>query len=300
MTESIGPATASSPSSLHRHRRFVTPEGIDLSLPIGNAGERMTAFAIDLFIIMLILIAVTLATVMAGVSTRSVEVTAILWLVSFFLLRNFYFTYFEMGRHAATPGKRILGLRVAARDGGRLRGEAVFVRNAVRELELFLPLSFSGMATNYTVDAWIGIAGLIWGMIFMLFPIFNKDRLRTGDLAAGTWVVKVPKQVLAPDLLSLTTEKTDLIDHQPPAIFEISALEAYGVKELQVLEDILRSPKEETVKLVSERIRNKISVSLTDGETDILFLQRYYAALRNHLEKRMLMGRRRRDKFDIE
>ena len=39
---------------------------------------------------------------------------AIIWLLGFFLLRNFYFTLFEMRARAATPGKR--------RDGHAGRG----------------------------------------------------------------------------------------------------------------------------------------------------------------------------------
>ena len=47
-----------------------------------------------------------------------------------------------MGGRGATPGKRMLGLRVVARDGARLTGGAVIARNAMREIEVFLPLSF--------------------------------------------------------------------------------------------------------------------------------------------------------------
>ena len=58
------------------------------------------------------------------------------------MLRNGWFTLFEMGGRGATPGKRLLGLRVVARDGARLTGGAVIARNAMREIEVFLPLSF--------------------------------------------------------------------------------------------------------------------------------------------------------------
>ena len=42
--------------------------------------------------------------------------------VGFFVVRNGYFAAFELTPRGATPGKRLLGLRVAARDGGRLTG----------------------------------------------------------------------------------------------------------------------------------------------------------------------------------
>ncbi len=72
------------------------------------------------------------------------EPFAVIWLIGFFVLRNGWFILFEMGGRGATPGKRLMGLRVVARDGARLTGGAVIARNAMREIEVFLPLSFLG------------------------------------------------------------------------------------------------------------------------------------------------------------
>ena len=60
-------------------------------------------------------------------------IASILLTVFFFLLRGFYFTLFEMGRRAATPGKRIMRLRVVAREGRQLTANAIFARNVMRE-----------------------------------------------------------------------------------------------------------------------------------------------------------------------
>jgi uncharacterized RDD family membrane protein YckC len=60
-------------------------------------------------------------------------------MLGFFMLRTFWFIGFELGSRAATPGKRLMGIRVVARDGGRLTADAVVARNLIRELELFLP-----------------------------------------------------------------------------------------------------------------------------------------------------------------
>jgi hypothetical protein len=35
------------------------------------------------------------------------------------------------------------------------------------------------------------------------------------------------------------------------------------------------------------------------GETDLAFLEAYYAALRKRLEQRMLLGERKSDKYDV-
>jgi hypothetical protein len=70
------------------------------------------------------------------------------------------------------------------------------------------------------------------------------------------------------------------------------------VKELEILEDLLRRPDPRAVRLVAERIRGKIGFIQPPGENDRAFLAAYYAALRARLEHRLLFGRRRKDKFD--
>ena len=116
---------------------------------------------------------------------------AVLWLIGSFILRNGWFSLFEMGSRGATPGKRLMGLRVVARDGARLTGAAVIARNAMREIEVFLPLSFLGaQAAEGTADTFLVIFALVWSGIFLFFPLLNRDRLRVGDLVAGTWVVQ--------------------------------------------------------------------------------------------------------------
>ena len=42
------------------------------------------------------------------------QIGRVVWLLGFFLLRNFYFVLMEMGPRAATFGKRAMGLRVVA------------------------------------------------------------------------------------------------------------------------------------------------------------------------------------------
>jgi len=104
-------------------RAFITPEGVDLQLELGSAGSRAGAFLIDLMLMNLILITVTLTFVFLAVSGTG-QFLMILWLIGFFVLRNGWFSLFEMGSRGATPGKRLIGLRVVARDGARLTGAA--------------------------------------------------------------------------------------------------------------------------------------------------------------------------------
>ena len=275
-------------------RAFVTPEGVDLRLQIGDGGQRAAAFFIDTVVIMAALVALTLLAVATGITgggQAGMEIAAIIWLLVAFLLRNFYFTAFELSAAAATPGKRLLGLRVAARDGGRLRAEAVLVRNAMRELEVFMPLSVIMMrAQEGGGQAWMFLAALAWGGLFALFPLFNRDRLRIGDLVGGTWVVRTPRQRLARDM---AVEGSERLVRYP---FTSQQLDAYGEKELHVLEEVIRRRDRRTVRAVAERISVKIGWAASPDQDDYDFLSAYYAALRGRLEGRMLMGRRRRDK----
>jgi uncharacterized RDD family membrane protein YckC len=182
-------------------RELITPEGIDLRLVLADGGERAAAFLLDLAIMVGLLIAATIVIIVASLSSEYSprELLFALWFLVFFFLRNFYFMAFELTPRAATPGKRALGIRVAMRDGGPLTAEAIFSRNATRELELFLPLSLLA-APGVGMDAWVALMGIIWCGVFVLFPLFNRDRLRIGDLVGGTWVVRAPRRVLDIDL----------------------------------------------------------------------------------------------------
>jgi uncharacterized RDD family membrane protein YckC len=275
-------------------RLFVTPEGVDLRLNIGDAGQRAGAFLLDAGIIIGVLFVLTLVAGFMSIGSAAfggLEIVAVIWLLGFFLLRNFYFTAFELSAAAATPGKRVFGLRVAARDGGRLRAEAVLARNALRELEIFLPFSLLISETSQGgADGWMWLLAVVWAGIFAFFPLFNKDRLRPGDLVAGTWVVCSPRRKLVRDMADEGAERLRRFTFTP------AQLDAYGAKEL---ETVLRQRDRRTIHAVAARIASKIDWGRDDPGGDEDFLSAYYAALRGRLEQRLLMGVRRRDKHDV-
>jgi uncharacterized RDD family membrane protein YckC len=271
-------------------RTFITPEGVDLRLELGSAGSRAAAFMIDIVLIVGILIAASLALLYLarGAGDRGVQLIAIVWLIGAFILRNAWFSLFEMGGRGATPGKRFLGLRVVARDGARLTGSAVIARNAMREIEVFLPLSFLADQTiEGTADSFLVIFALLWSGIFLFFPLFNRDRLRVGDLVAGTWVVQAEKTGLSQDLVGTS--------YRARRTFPKAALELYGIYELQTLEDVLRKENPDAIVTVAAMIRAK--AGLPDDGDDYGFLYDYYVALCAHLEANLMVGRRRESKF---
>ncbi len=275
-------------------RSLITPEGVDLRVRVAGPAERLSALMIDAALIIGIMIVGLLLCLGAGwvMGFKNAEFLLVIVMVGGFLLRNAWFIAFELTPYAATPGKRATGLRVAARNGGRLTAGAILARNGMRELELFLPLTMVFGGGGEGVDGWMYLFGVIWAGVFALFPLFNRDHLRVGDLVAGTWVVHAPKVTLL----------RDMVDDQPVLhadfAFTQAQLDAYGVKELHVLEDVLRKADRKVMAAVAGRIRGKIGWTATEYEMDRSFLQAYYTALRGRLETRMLLGKRKRDKFD--
>lgn len=271
-------------------RSFVTPEGVDLRIELGTAGARAGAFLLDASMMIAVLVILTISIAFTALAARS-NLIAALWLVGFFILRNGWFTLFEMGGRGATPGKRIIGLRVVARDGARLTGGAVIARNAMREIEVFLPLSYF-FATIFQTgsDKWVSMLALVWSGIFLFFPLFNRDRLRVGDLLAGTWVVRRVKANLGLDLVAWSAE-----DNRQRRTFSEAALGLYGEYELQTLEKVLREGEQEALVTVAAAIRHKAGIP-DDGD-DYGFLSDYYAALCARLERGMMVGLRRESKY---
>lgn len=277
-------------------RELVTPEGVDLRLRVGGYGERFAAMLLDFLILFGGLGVFSIVALIVGSLTDLSwmgEALVIVWLLAMFVGRNFYFFWFEAQPRGATPGKRAMGLRVVSADGGWLTADAVFARNAMREIEVFLPLLFLA-EQGEAVDSVVMVLGLVWSGVFALFPLFNRDRRRLGDLAAGTMVVKAPKRVLQPDLAD--TERTAARG----IAFTPAQLDAYGIKELHVLEDVIRAGDRKAMAEVASRIRTKIGWEGASDIADRTFLNAYYAALRGRLESRLLFGRRRADKFDVD
>jgi uncharacterized RDD family membrane protein YckC len=278
-------------------RSVITPEGVAVIVRLAGIGERGAALMLDLLFLFITLIVVALLAFLAGGSLGLALGTLLA-----FVLRAFYFTGFELAWNGRTPGKRIAGVRVVNRRGGPLAPASVIGRNLMREVELFLPLSLA-LAGEHVVGggAWTYMATLVWVGVLALLPVFNRDRLRAGDMVAGTWVVVEPKPVLLPDLAAVARNRAVVAG--ATYRFSETQLMVYGVKELQVLEEVLRSPDDTAVGLrrdVAERIARKIGYPLAAdaGFDPTRFLEAFYAAQRRRLETELTFGRRRRDKFD--
>lgn len=281
-----------------RVHRVSTPEGVSLPFVVAPVGDRANAFLLDLLVIVGATILVWLLGLLAAFAgLKSLGGSFVI--LAGFLLWNFYFIFFEIHRSGVTPGKRMTGLRVIARDGGPLTVEAVFARNLMRNLEFYLPAValLAPEALFPEAPAWGRALAVVWVVVFALMPLFNQDRLRCGDLVAGTLVVKAPVAVLLSDLAGPAAPR--------PAgeiRFTPQQLDIYGVHELQVLEDLLRRDDQGTLdERVLEEVCEKIKLKIGWPREawripPRRFLDAFYRAQRGSLEQRMLFGQRRERK----
>jgi uncharacterized RDD family membrane protein YckC len=299
-----------------RIHRVPTPEGISLPFVVAGAGDRLAALLFDLMIIVVGTFAVWLLAMLGSLVGLAGTGVSFALLVGF-LLWNFYFIYCEIRWGGVTPGKRKLGVRVIARDGGPLTAEAVFARNLMRNLELNLPMValLAPQALLPEAPGWGRLLALGWLVVFALMPFFNQDRLRCGDLVAGTLVVKVPKAVLLSDLADRAAlrpaappRRAGVAVPPPPPTpaeefpFTREQVDIYGIHELQVLEDLLRRDDGGTLDPrvlaeVCDKVKVKIGWPAERWQVPVRpFLDAFYRAQRASLEARMLFGQRRERK----
>jgi uncharacterized RDD family membrane protein YckC len=138
-----------------------TPEGILLELRPAGISARFCALLIDWLICFLLsLVVLILAPLLGGIGVA-------ISFVAVFLLMWFYPVFFELGRKAATPGKRVMGLKVVMDNGLPVTPAASLTRNLLLVADM-LPLGFG------------------FGIVSMLT---RPDGKRIGDIAAATLVV---------------------------------------------------------------------------------------------------------------
>jgi uncharacterized RDD family membrane protein YckC len=291
-------------------REIVTPEGIPIRFTLARAGDRAGAFVIDTIVELLVLFVLILVFTLATGNRDDSWLAPAAILASFFIT-TFYFPFFEVRWQGSTPGKRAVGIRVIDARGGQLETSAVLARNLVRELEVWTPVRFLLAPHVMWPDAphWASVIAGAWAFVFLFMPLFNRDRLRIGDLIAGTRVVVQPKVALMPDLVAehapapVVRASAGRPAAPPAHAFDDAQLSIYGIYELQVLEEALRgnpwdAGRDATLGAVADKIRAKIKyaapVAVGDHER---FLRDFYAALRAHLEQKMLFGHRREDKY---
>jgi uncharacterized RDD family membrane protein YckC len=288
----VAPSAAVFQDGGRNTREIITPEAIPLTVELAPLSERATAFIIDfVFWNMAVFLIVLPISLLIFASVTPEIVIGLILLVSF-LIRNTYFLHFELSWRGATPGKRIVGLRVIDRNGGPLLPSAVITRNLTREFEVFMPVTVLLSFQDVAMGQWSQWLFLAWLLAIGAIPFLNRDSMRGGDLIAGTIVICLRRRSLLADQ-ALNEFHYTFTDRQ---------LLAYGNYELHVLEEVLRGAatslySKEMLRHIGEKIRNKIGWT-TEVPLDLeeSFLRDFYTAERAFLEREQLFGKVRLDK----
>ncbi|MCC7477999.1 RDD family protein [bacterium] len=162
--------------------RIETPEQLELRLPLAGFGPRFVAAAIDYMIVFAgtgILVFIELVAlgawlgISSGASGTEPPESMIILMVMIIMLtallpQVFYFAIFEQTWQGQTPGKRVAGIRVIRRGGGRLVFRDVLIRSLLRIIDLLPNMGFV---------AWVSF-------------FYTRYQQRLGDLAADTVVVR--------------------------------------------------------------------------------------------------------------
>lgn len=294
VTEKLQPARTEAQLEGRTKLAVRTPEGLDLHFQVASIAERFVAVSIDLMLV---------ATVLGVVSfVLGMLFGASVPLLSFFFIRHGYFLWFETRGSGRTFGKRRLHLRVIRADGGPLTMEIMLARNLTREVEFFLPLILL-LAPDALFADHQGIVRLLaslWVLVPLSFPFFHPQRMRLGDLLAGTRVVVAPPVAMLSDLADHSVQKNQAVAAvRAQFAFTTEQLEIYGEHELSVLEDLLRKSGtvggRDAMRAATRSIGKRIGfveMHATVGN-EKQFLQAFYSAQRAHLEQRLLFGKRR-------
>lgn len=155
-----------------------TPENVSLEFELAGAGSRGVAVAIDTAIqgAAALIITLVLYAIMGDLLINLMRMNAnslyvVVGLLLLFVIQFGYFFLFEVFMKGATPGKKIVGLKVMMANGEPVSASASLIRNLIRVGDMFPGMYLVGMISI----------------------ILNRHYMRIGDLAANTVVVKVQK-----------------------------------------------------------------------------------------------------------
>ena len=304
--------TTSSEAAVTRFSRkqlIVTgPEGVPLAFTAASLPERAAAWLLDMLVLYAITAAIGVLVFVIGLATSLLADVSLGMMINFFglahavifVVQQFYFPFFELRWRGATVGKRALGIRVVAASGRGLTLDAIFARNLVRSIELFLPIAilFGGEQIVGDVPWWLRILILAWLLLVIIMPLITREKTRVGDIVGGTLVVRVPNRI----------EISDVADRAQTQVhsftFTSKELSYYGEYELEMLANVLRSAEKGSapfseVQRVAMTIAKRIDYDPESVASNaVTFLRAFYVQQREALERKLLFGKRKESKFD--
>ena len=142
-------------------------EGVEIQLRMAGPYVRALAYLLDL-IVRVGIVALCGLILLLGSMVLGFNVAYGLYLLISFLVMFFYYIIFEAGKRGASPGKRVMGLRVVDTSGAPITFGQAFLRNMLRFADS-MPIPSYGFG--------------------LLSTLLSKRFQRLGDLLANTVVV---------------------------------------------------------------------------------------------------------------
>ena len=248
-----------------------TPERIDLEYDVAGLGSRFLAALVDSTIIVVLVVAFLVLVprgvgafigALEAVTGTSFGQAGTAWAIALTVLLLFgtiwgYYVFFELVWHGQSPGKKLVGLQVIKEGGYPLSFVDSAIRNVVRLVD-FLPFYY---------------------MVGTVVMLVDGRARRFGDLAAGTLVVKVRRDLridrLATDLPpTLTAVRADA---PIPNLARLSPAEHSLLREYFLRRPSLTAPAASALATrLATAFARKLDYDL-DGESPDEFLARLAA-----------------------
>ena len=150
-------------------------EGVEIHLRMAGPYVRVLAYLLD-FLIRVGLAIVSYLLVLLVSLVMGLNVGGGIAMLIMFVMSFFYYVIFEAGKRGASPGKRIMGLRVVDTSGAPITFGQSFIRNILRFADMMPAVS-------------LGVMVLPSYGLGLLCTLLNKRFQRLGDLLANTVVI---------------------------------------------------------------------------------------------------------------
>lgn len=238
-----------------------TPEKIRFTYHIAEIGTRIAAYIVDALVQVLIMVVVSLM-LMAGGFVGHIpgqehirNLTAAFLMIMLFLLRWFYFVFFEVVMEGQSLGKKMMRIRVIKDNGDSLDFPTIVLRNFMRVVDGFPVFPLTG-----------GFIGLI-----------DAKSRRLGDIIANTVVVdEIQFNLTLPDFnVRLTHGGQDGVQYTY-AKKRLNENELYIIRRFLNEYDRLPVPKQaEIADRLAEQVRSRLGID-DDASDSLIFLERIY------------------------
>lgn len=234
--------------------RVRTTQNVFIDYPLASVGDRLLAFFIDRFI----LVVYCLAAVVFLISLKVTEVWPYVVFVALpYLL---YSVLFEIFMDGQSPGKMVMKIKVVRLDG--------------------TPATVGGFVLRWLLGAADFV--VFSGMVAIIAIAASDKGQRIGDMAAGTTVVKLREQEMVSAAQTFITPEDTYVPTFP-AVIQLSA------KDIELVQRALEANRDQgniqPVMIVTEKIKTLLGI-----QTDMVPLKFLYTIVKdyNHMAGREL------------